>query len=108
MDPAAALAGERHHAARGAAAPRGPRPDGALAVVDGAWPLPPPGPTVSDLGPGREPPHPAVDRDVVHPDAALGEQFLDVPEGQPVALQADRHHDHLGREPEAGEGRAGR
>lgn len=52
-----------------------------------------------------EPLHPAVHRDVVDLDAAFGEQFLDVAIGQPVAqVPAHRHHDHLGREPEASEG----
>jgi hypothetical protein len=43
---------------------------------------------------------------VVNFDAALGEQFLQVPIGQPVAeVPADRDRDHLGREPEPGERR---
>jgi hypothetical protein len=37
-------------------------------------------------------------------DAALGQQFLDVPVRQPVTqVPADRDRDHLPREPEAGE-----
>jgi hypothetical protein len=51
-----------------------------------------------------EPLDPAVDGDVVHGDAALGEQFLDVAVGQPIAqVPADRDCDHLPREPEASE-----
>ena len=53
-----------------------------------------------------EPLHPPVDGDVVDFDAALGEQLLDVPIGQPVAqVPADRDRDHLRREPEPGERR---
>ena len=49
---------------------------------------------------------PAVDGDVIHGDAALGQQLLDVPVGQAVAqVPADRERDHLPREPEAGEDR---
>jgi len=60
-----------------------------------------------------EPLHPPVHRDVVDLDAALGQQLLHIPVGQPVPeVLADRHRDHLGREPEPGErrpvnGRAG-
>jgi hypothetical protein len=47
---------------------------------------------------------PAVDGDVIDSDAALGQQFLDVPVGQSVAqVPADRDRDHLPREPEASE-----
>jgi hypothetical protein len=43
---------------------------------------------------------------VVNGDAALGEQFLDIPAGQAVSeVPPDCHRDHLGREPEAGEDR---
>jgi hypothetical protein len=56
-----------------------------------------------------EPLHPAVDRHMVDLDAAFGEEFLDIPVGQPVAqVPAHRHNDHLGREAEPGERRAGR
>jgi hypothetical protein len=55
---------------------------------------------------GREPLHPAVDGDVVDVDAAFGEQLFDVAVGEAKAqVPADRQHDHLGREAEAGEGR---
>ena len=55
----------------------------------------------------REALHPPVDGDVVDLDATLGEEFLDVAIGQPVAqVPAHREHDHLGREPEAFERRA--
>jgi hypothetical protein len=51
----------------------------------------------------REPLHPPVDRDVVDLDPSLGEEFLDVAVGQPVAqVPAHRHHDHLGRKPANG------
>ena len=47
-----------------------------------------------------EPVHPPVDRDVVDPQPALGEELLDVPVRQPVPqVPAHREHDHLGREP---------
>jgi hypothetical protein len=50
--------------------------------------------------------HPAVDRDMVNSDAALGHQFLDVPVGQAVAqVPADCERDHLRREPEASKDR---
>jgi len=53
----------------------------------------------------REPLDPPVDGDVVDLDAALGEQLLDVAIGQPEAqVPADRQHDHVGWEAEAGEG----
>jgi hypothetical protein len=56
----------------------------------------------------REPQHPSVDGDVVNFDAALGEQLLDVAVGQAEAqVPADRQHDDIGREAEAGEGGAG-
>jgi hypothetical protein len=49
--------------------------------------------------------YPPEDRDVVDLDAALGEQFLKVAIGQPEAqVPADRQHDHIGWEAEAGEG----
>jgi hypothetical protein len=49
-------------------------------------------------------PGPTGDGDVIDGDAALGQQFLDVPVGQPVAqVPADRDRDHLPREPEASE-----
>jgi hypothetical protein len=52
---------------------------------------------------GREALDPAVHGDVVHGDAALGEQFLDVPVGQAIAeVPADRDRNHLSRESEAG------
>jgi hypothetical protein len=38
---------------------------------------------------------------VIDGDAALGQQLLDVPVGQAVTqVPADRHGDHLSREPE--------
>jgi hypothetical protein len=41
---------------------------------------------------------------VIDGDAALGQQLLDVAVGQSLAqVPADRHRDHLPREPEAGE-----
>jgi hypothetical protein len=47
----------------------------------------------------REPLHPAVDGDVVDLDAAFGEQFFDVAEGQAeTQVPADRQHDHVGWE----------
>jgi hypothetical protein len=50
----------------------------------------------------REPLHPSVDGDVIDGDAALGQQFLDVPVRQAVArVLADRHRDHLPRKTEA-------
>ena len=53
---------------------------------------------------GREPLDPPVDGDVIDGDAALGQQFLDVPVRQPVPqVPADRDRDHLPREPEASE-----
>jgi hypothetical protein len=40
---------------------------------------------------------------MVDVDAAFGEQFLDIAVRQAVAqVPAHRHHDHLGRETEAG------
>jgi hypothetical protein len=40
-------------------------------------------------------------------DAALGEEFLEVAVGQAESqIPADREHDHVGREAEAGEGRS--
>jgi len=42
--------------------------------------------------------------DMVHGDAALGQQLLNVPVGQAVPqIPADRDHDHLPRKPEASE-----
>jgi len=56
---------------------------------------------------GREPLHPPVDSDVVDIDPALGEQLLNVAVGQTEAqVPADRQHNHVGREAEAGEGRS--
>jgi hypothetical protein len=53
----------------------------------------------------REPLHPTIDGDVVDLDPALGEQFLDIAVGQPEAqVPADRQHNHIGWEAEAGEG----
>ena len=55
----------------------------------------------------REPLRPPVDGDVVDLDAALGEQFLEVAVGQPEPqVPADREHDHVGWEAEAGKGGA--
>jgi hypothetical protein len=49
---------------------------------------------------------PPVDGDVVDPDAALGQQLLDVAVGEPEPeVPADRHNDHIGWEAEAGERR---
>jgi hypothetical protein len=69
-------------------------------------------PNPMPAGPGslsqqrREPLHPSVDADVVDLDAALGEEFLDVAVGEAEAqVPADRQHDHLRWEAEAGEGR---
>ena len=57
---------------------------------------------------GGEPLHPPVDRDVIDGDAALGQQFLDVPVGQPIPqVPPDRERDHRRREPEACEDRSG-
>ena len=51
-----------------------------------------------------EPLDPPVDGYVIDGDAALGEQFLDVPVGQSVAqVPADRDRDHLPWKPEASE-----
>ena len=71
-------------------------------------------PVVADrmpAGPGglgqqrREPLHPAVDRDVIDLDPALGEQLLDIAVRQAEAqVPADRQHDHVGWKAEAGEG----
>jgi hypothetical protein len=45
-----------------------------------------------------------VHGDVVDVDAALGQQLLHVPIGQPEPqIPAHRQHDHLRGEPEAGE-----
>jgi hypothetical protein len=50
-----------------------------------------------------------VDRDVVDLDAALGEELFDVAVGQAEAqVPADRQHDDIGREAEAGEAGAWR
>jgi hypothetical protein len=55
----------------------------------------------------REPQHPPVDGDVVDHDATLGQELLEVAVGQAEAqVLADREHNHLGWEAEAGEGRA--
>jgi len=55
---------------------------------------------------GREPLDPPVYGDVVNGDATLGQQFLDVAVGQPVAqVPADCDWDHLPREPEPREHR---
>jgi hypothetical protein len=57
----------------------------------------------------REPQHPPVDGDMVDLDTPLGEQLLDVAIGQSKAqVPANRQHDHIGREAEAGEGGARR
>jgi hypothetical protein len=54
----------------------------------------------------REALHPAVHRDVVDLDAALSQKFLYIAIGQPEAqIPADRQHDDVGWEAEAGEGR---
>jgi hypothetical protein len=53
----------------------------------------------------REPQHPPVDRDVVDHDATLGQEFLEVAVGRAEAqVLADRQHNHIGWEAEAGEG----
>jgi hypothetical protein len=53
----------------------------------------------------REPLDPAVDRDVVDLDTAVGEELLDVAVGQAEAeVPADRDDDDVGREAEAGKG----
>jgi len=53
----------------------------------------------------REAQYPPVDRHVVDPDTALGEQVLDVAVRQAEAqIPADRDDDDVGREAEAGEG----
>jgi hypothetical protein len=47
-----------------------------------------------------------VDRDVVDVDATLGQQFLDIPVGQPEPqIPAHREHDHIRWEAEPGERR---
>jgi Enoyl-(Acyl carrier protein) reductase len=52
-----------------------------------------------------EPEHPPVDRHVVHLDTPLGEELLHVAVGQAEAqVPADRQHDHIRREAEAGQG----
>jgi hypothetical protein len=57
----------------------------------------------------REALHPAVYGDVIHRDAALGQQLLDIPVGQAESeVPAHRKHDHFPREPGPGERRAGR
>ena len=56
----------------------------------------------------RESSHPPVDRHVLDGDAALGQQFFDVAEGQAVAqLPAHGDRDHLPREPIADPGQPG-
>jgi hypothetical protein len=53
-----------------------------------------------------EPLHPPIHRHVVHGDAAFGQQLLYIPLREAVAqVPADRDTDHLGWEPEPGEGR---
>ena len=55
---------------------------------------------------GREALHPPKHRDMVDIDPALCQQLLHVPIRQAVSqVPAHRHHDHLRREPEPGEGR---
>jgi hypothetical protein len=55
----------------------------------------------------REPQHPPVDGDVVDLNAALSKQLLDVAVRPSEAqVPADRQHDHVGREAEAGEDRS--
>ena len=63
----------------------------------------PRGPGCRDQQP-REPLHPPVEDHVVDLDAALGEEFFEVPGGQPLA-QVPAHHqqDHFRRESETGE-----
>jgi hypothetical protein len=52
---------------------------------------------------------PAVDRDVVDLDPALGQELLDVPVGQAEPqVPADRQSDDFGWETVPGEGRTGR
>jgi hypothetical protein len=52
---------------------------------------------------------PAPTGDVVDLDAAFGEQLLDISVGQAEAqVSADREHNHIGWEAEAGEGGARR
>ena len=49
-----------------------------------------------------EPLYPSVDGDVIDGDATLGQQFLDVAEGQAIPqVPAHGQHDHVGRKPEA-------
>ena len=49
---------------------------------------------------GREPLDPPVDGDVAHGDAALSQQFLDIPVRQAIAqVPADRDRDYLPRKP---------
>ncbi len=51
---------------------------------------------------GGKPLYPSVDGDVIHGDAALGQQFLAVPVGQAVPqVPANRYRDDLRREPKA-------
>jgi hypothetical protein len=53
-----------------------------------------------------EPLHPAIDRNVVDIDTALGQQFLDIAVGQAIPeVPAHRHHDHIRREAEPSEAR---
>jgi hypothetical protein len=53
-----------------------------------------------------EPLHPAIDGHMINVDTTFSEQLLDVPVGQAIAeVPADRHHDHIRREPEANESR---
>ena len=57
----------------------------------------------------REPQHPPVDGHVVGLDPTLGQELLEVAVGQAEAeVPADREHNHIGWEAEAGEGRARR
>jgi hypothetical protein len=68
-----------------------------LAVTEGVPARP------SGVGQERcEPQHPAVDRDVVGLDTALGASLLDVAVGQAEAqVSADREHNHIGWDAEA-------
>ena len=57
----------------------------------------------------REPLDPPIDGDVVDLNAAFGEEFFDVAVGQAEAqVSADRQHDYIRREAEAGEAGAWR
>jgi hypothetical protein len=52
-----------------------------------------------------EPAHPPVDSDVINVDAALGQQFFNVPVGQAIRNTAGLERDHLKRQPEASKDR---